>query len=403
MGPAAAVTSAAATPVVVATSAAAVTSAVVAVAVTSAAVAATSAAAAVVISAAAVAAISAAAVISVERTALVAKSQVNGGAYPRRSSLTAVIKAAVHRVMVWPLRIGTRGSPLALWQANYVADRLTRLLAPRSVEVIHLQTEGDRDQSASLAHIGGRGVFTKEIERAVLDGRVDVAVHSLKDLPTQPVEGLMLAAVPERGPTGDAFVSHSVTRFDDLPQRARVATGSLRRRAQLLNRRPDLELADIRGNVGSRLQKLRDGGFDAIILAQAGLERLGLTSAATEILDPDWMLPGVGQGALGLQCRTDDQLTCELLVRLDDPRTRQAVEAERSLLLHLGGGCQVPLGALARANGPTLTLRAAVLAVDGSRRITGEEIGIARDAAAIGERLAGRLRDQGAGKLIRGD
>jgi hydroxymethylbilane synthase len=299
-----------------------------------------------------------------------------------------------------PLRIGTRSSPLALWQANHVADRLRPLASPRPVELVHVQTEGDRDQSASLAHIGGQGVFTKEIQRALLAGRVDVAVHSLKDLPTDPVAGLVLAAVPPRGPTGDVLVAPRPTRFDDLPRGARVATGSLRRRAQLLHRRPDLRLEDIRGNVETRLRKLSEQGFDALILAQAGLERLGLAGVITEVLDPAWMLPAVGQGALGLECRADDLETCALLARLDDPPTRSAVEAERALLYHLGGGCQVPLGAAARVEGDRLVLRGAVLAADGSRRIAGEESGSATEAAVVGERLAVRLRSQGAGELI---
>ncbi len=302
--------------------------------------------------------------------------------------------------MISALRIGTRGSPLALWQANHVADTLRPIVAPRPVELIHVQTEGDRDQAASLAHIGGRGVFTKEIERALLDGRVEVAVHSLKDLPTQPVEGLVLAAIPPRGTSGDVLVAVHVSRFDGLPQGARVATGSLRRRAQLLHRRPDLQLADIRGNVETRLRKLREDGYDAVVLAQAGLDRLGLTGVITEILDAAWMLPAVGQGALGIECRSDDSVTRQLLARLDDPATRSAVEAERALLYHLGGGCQVPLGALAQVNGDTLTLRAAVLAMDGSRRIAGEESGPGADAATVGERLASRLRDQGAAELL---
>jgi hydroxymethylbilane synthase len=293
-----------------------------------------------------------------------------------------------------PLRIGTRGSPLALWQANHVADGLRPLAAPRLVELIHIQTEGDRDQSASLAHIGGRGVFTKEIERALLDDRVDVAVHSLKDLPTQPVDGLTIAAVPARGPTGDVLVAVQVSRFDDLPQSARVATGSLRRRAQLLHRRPDLRLADIRGNVETRLRKLREDGYDALVLAQAGLERLGLAGVVTEILEPEWMLPAVGQGALGLECRSDDAETRRLLAALDDRGTRRAVTAERSLLFHLGGGCQVPLGAIAQIDGDAVTLRAAVLTADGAKRITGSESGT--DPEAVGQRLADRLRSQGA-------
>jgi hydroxymethylbilane synthase len=302
--------------------------------------------------------------------------------------------------MTLALRIGTRSSPLALWQANYVAGRLRPLVAPRAVELVHVQTEGDRDQSASLAHIGGRGVFTKEIERAVLDGRVDVAVHSLKDLPTQPVDGLVLAAVPPRGPSGDVLVAASVVRFDDLPPGASVATGSLRRRAQLLHRRPDLKLADIRGNVETRLRKLRDERYDALVLAQAGLERLGLSDVVTEVLDSAWMLPAVGQGALGLECRSDDNPTRSLLGCLEDPSTRQAVEAERALLFHLGGGCQVPLGAFAEVDDGTLRLRAAVLAGDGSRRVAGEESGRAADATVVGERLAGRLREQGAAELM---
>jgi hydroxymethylbilane synthase len=298
------------------------------------------------------------------------------------------------------LRIGTRGSTLALWQANHIADQLRPLVG--SVELVHVQTEGDRDQSASLAHIGGRGVFTKEIERALLDGRADVAVHSLKDLPTQPVEGLVLAAVPRRGPTGDVLVAVHVSRFEDLPAGARIATGSLRRRAQLLHRRPDLRLADIRGNVETRLRKLKDDGYDGLVLAQAGLERLGLAGHITEVLDPDWMLPAVGQGALGLECRSDDVAARQLLARLDDPATRSAVEAERSLLYQLGAGCQVPLGALATVNGDTMTLRAAVLAGDGSRRIAGEESGAFGDAAAVGERLAERLRGLGAMEMLMG-
>ncbi len=289
------------------------------------------------------------------------------------------------------LRIGTRASPLALWQANHVADRL-RAVSPRPVELVHVQTQGDRDQTASLAHIGGLGVFTKEIQRALLDGRVDVAVHSLKDLPTEAVPGLTLAAVPPRGPTGDVLVSETYTRFDDLPPGARLATGSLRRRAMVRHRRPDLELVDIRGNVDSRLRKLRDLGLDGLILAAAGLERLGLSSVVTEVLDSAWLLPCVGQGALGLECRTDDTATRELLAQLDDPATHAAVAAERSLLLHLGGGCQVPIGAAATVVGGRLTLRAAVLSADGSERRDGTDGGDQANAIAISARLAAALR-----------
>jgi hydroxymethylbilane synthase len=225
------------------------------------------------------------------------------------------------------LRIGTRASPLALWQANHVRDRLQAAAAPRLVELVHVTTEGDRDQSASLAHIGGRGVFTKEIQRALLDGTVDVAVHSLKDLPTQPVPGLVLAAVPARGATGDVLVTPRPVHIDNLPTGARVATGSLRRRAQLLHRRPDLRLEDIRGNVETRLRKLHEHGYDGLVLAQAGLERLGLAGVIGEVLDPRWMLPAVGQGALGLECRADDTVTRSLLATLNDAATRWEVDA----------------------------------------------------------------------------
>lgn len=287
------------------------------------------------------------------------------------------------------LRIGTRASPLALWQANHVAGRVRALGRP--VELVHVQTQGDRDQSASLAHIGGLGVFTKEIQRALLDGRVDVAVHSLKDLPTEAVPGLTLAAVPPRGSTGDVLVSQRHARFDDLPPGARVATGSLRRRAMARHRRPDLELVDIRGNVDSRLRKLHDLNLDGLILAAAGLERLGLSGVATEVLDPAWMVPCVGQGALGLECRTDDAATRELLAHLDDAAAHAAVAAERSLLLHLGGGCQVPIGATATVAGGHLTLRAAVLSADGSDRRDGTDAGDPAEAVAIGQRLAAVL------------
>jgi hydroxymethylbilane synthase len=298
-----------------------------------------------------------------------------------------------------PVRIGTRSSPLALWQAKHVAEQL-RTHTSRPIEFIHVQTEGDRDQAASLAHIGGRGVFTKEIQRAVLDGRVHVAVHSLKDLPTGAVPGLVLAAVPPRGPIGDVLVTSTPTRFDDLPRGATVATGSLRRRAQLLNRRPDLCLADIRGNIDTRLRKFREHGYHALVLAQAGLERLGLTEVITEVLDPDWMLPAVGQGALGLECRSDDDETRQLLARFEDANTRRAVEAERSLLFHLGVGCQVPLGAVGRVVGLRVELRAAVLAQDGSRRIVGDVAGPAQRAEELGRELAERLRREGADEFL---
>jgi hydroxymethylbilane synthase len=302
--------------------------------------------------------------------------------------------------MTAPLRIGTRGSPLALWQAHYVADRLRPLAAQRPVELVEIEAAGDRVRDVALSQIGGDGVFTKEIQRALLAGTVDVAVHSLKDLPTQPVEGLFLAAVPPRGPTGDAFVSRRHTSFDALPRGAIVATSSLRRRSQALHRRSDLNLVTIRGNVETRLGKLDEQGLDAIILAQAGLERLGLGTVITEILDPEWMLPAVGQGALGLECRVDDAGTLVLLTPLNDQPTRQAVVAERALLRGLGGGCLVPIGAAGVVQGNRLSLRGAVLSPDGSRRLADQIAGDAINAVSLGGRLAERLLAAGASDLL---
>jgi hydroxymethylbilane synthase len=299
-----------------------------------------------------------------------------------------------------PLRIGTRGSPLALWQARHVADLLRPLAAPRLVELIEIETTGDRIREVALSQIGGDGVFTKEIQRALLAGVVEVAVHSLKDLPTTFVAGLTLAAVPARGPSGDVFVSHKHKHFDDLPQGAIIGTSSLRRRSQALHRRPDLKLLNLRGNVETRLRKLDEQNFDAIILAEAGLQRLGLASAITEILDPQWMFPAVGQGALGLECRSDDAGTLGLLDSLNHLPTRQAVLAERALLRGLGGGCLVPIGASTHVEGDGLILRGAVLSPDGTQRIAAEKSGAATEAEAIGQCLAETLLASGARELL---
>jgi len=298
------------------------------------------------------------------------------------------------------IRIGTRGSKLALWQANHVAARLRPLAAPRPVELVIIATAGDQERNAPLAQIGGEGVFTKEIQRALLDGTVDVAVHSLKDLPTIPVMGLVLAAVPERGPTGDVFISEKHRRFDELPPGAVLATSSLRRRAQALHRRPDLKPIDIRGNVETRLRKLHDEGLDATILAEAGLVRLGLGTAITEILDPSWMLPAVGQGALGLECRADDRETLGFMASLNHLPTRRAVLAERALLRALGGGCQVPMGVLCKVDGDLLTLRGAVVRPDGTQRVEAELTGPADDPEGLGRRVAEKLLAGGAGILL---
>ena len=301
-----------------------------------------------------------------------------------------------------PLRLGTRGSPLALWQANHVAARLRPVIAPRPVQTVVIETHGDRDQATALAAMGGFGVFTKAIQNALLADQVDVAVHSLKDLPTLPTEGLELVAVPPRGPVGDAFVSHKHRRFDDLPEGALVGTSSLRRRAQLLNRRPDLKLVDLRGNIDTRLRKLAEQNLDAIVLAEAGLVRLGLADRITERLDPSWMLPAVGQGAIGLECRTADGMTRHLVEALRDPETFARVTAERAMLAALGGGCLVPIGATSQVADGLLTLRAAVLSADGKRRVVATHQGLAATPLAVGQELAAMLLAEGAAELLPG-
>jgi hydroxymethylbilane synthase len=300
-----------------------------------------------------------------------------------------------------PLRLGTRGSPLALWQANFVADRLRPVAAPRAVELVLIETHGDRDQASALSAMGGFGVFTKAIQNALLDGRADVAVHSLKDLPTIPEPQLELAAVPPRGPTGDAFISRKHRRFDDLPEGATVGTSSLRRRAQVLNRRPDLKLLDLRGNVDTRLRKLDEQNLDAIILAEAGLIRLGLADRITEVLDSSWMLPAVGQGAIGLECRADDDESKRLVGALRCVDTFRRVRAERAMLYALGGGCLVPIGATSKVLDGVLTVRGAVLSPDGKRRVVATHSGLADAPLALGQELAAMLLAEGAGELLK--
>ncbi|HJZ90798.1 MAG TPA: hydroxymethylbilane synthase [Gemmataceae bacterium] len=299
-----------------------------------------------------------------------------------------------------PLRLGTRGSQLALWQANHVAERLRPVLDARPVEIVVIETHGDRDKDRPLASLGGFGVFTKAIQDALIDRRVDVAVHSLKDLPTIPVPELALTAVPPRAPAGDAFVSQKHSKFDDLPKGADIGTSSLRRKAQLLNRRRDLNVVDLRGNVETRLRKLRDQDLDAIVLAQAGLLRLGLGDAITEVLDPTWMLPAVGQGAIGLECRADDTETRHLVEAVNDPATWAAVQAERAMLWALGGGCLVPIGARTVVEGHWLTLRGAVLSPDGSRKVVDTLRGPSDQPLNVGTELAARLFSAGARELL---
>ncbi len=299
------------------------------------------------------------------------------------------------------LRLGTRGSPLALWQANFIAAALRPVAAPRAVELVLIETHGDRDQASALSAMGGFGVFTKAIQNALLDGRADVAVHSLKDLPTIPEPALELVSVPKRGPTGDAFVSRKHRHFDDLPTGATVGTSSLRRRAQVLNRRPDLKLLDLRGNVDTRLRKLDEQNLDAIILAEAGLIRLGLADRITEVLDPSWMLPAVGQGAIGLECRAGDTETHRIVSALRCADTLARVRAERAMLFALGGGCLVPIGTTSKVLDGVLTVRGAVLSADGARRIVATHTGPADAPLAVGQELAAMLLAEGADEVLK--
>jgi hydroxymethylbilane synthase len=296
-----------------------------------------------------------------------------------------------------PLRLGTRSSPLARWQAEWVAAQLqARNVA---VELVPITTQGDV-KTAPLGQIGGQGLFTKEIQRALLDGRVDLAVHSLKDLPTAPVEGLVLAAVPERESVHDVLVANRFRAFAELPSGARVGTGSLRRKAQLLHARPDLNVLDIRGNVDTRLKKLDAGEFDAILLAQAGLNRLGLAARAVEVLPLSLMLPAVGQGALAIESRADDAATRAALAPLDHAETHAAVTAERTLLFALRAGCLAPVGAWARLETAELVLDAVVLGPDGQRKIAASRRGPAAAAADLGQSAAEELLAAGAAELI---
>jgi hydroxymethylbilane synthase len=301
------------------------------------------------------------------------------------------------------LRIGTRGSQLARWQAGWVAERLRR--DGQSVELVEIATHGDVEQARSIEEIGTRGVFTKAIQRALLTGEVDLGVHSLKDLPTEPVDGLILAAVPPRESPADALVSNTATSLESLPNAARVGTGSLRRQAQLRHLRPDLQIKQIRGNIDTRLRKLDEGQFDAIVLAEAGLRRLGLSDRITYVLPFDVMLPAVGQGALAIECRADDRSTRAVVAALDDSASHAAVLAERALLARLRGGCMAPVGALGRLDGDELQLTAVVLSADGARRLAARDVvhGItAIDSEQLGIRVADALLAQGAAELIAG-
>jgi hydroxymethylbilane synthase len=299
-----------------------------------------------------------------------------------------------------PLRIATRKSQLALWQAEHVATLLRRAHAGLAVELVPMVTQGDRIQDRSLAAIGGKGLFIKELEVALEQQRADIAVHSMKDLPGDLPEGLIIAAVLERADARDALLCATATRLDDLPRGARVGTSSLRRQAQLLAARPDVRIEALRGNVDTRLRRLDAGEMDAIVLACAGLIRLGLESRITARLDPKISLPAVAQGVIGIECRRADARTLALVTVLNHQATRIAVEAERAFAHRLGGSCQSPIAAHAQIEGRRLILDGLVAEPDGSRVLRDTLSGSVDDPAALGHQLAKRVLGAGAGPLL---
>lgn len=305
-----------------------------------------------------------------------------------------------------PLRLGTRGSRLALWQAHHVRDRLAALPTPVPVEIVVIETSGDRIQDVPLSAAGGRDFFTKDIEQAIVDDRIDFAVHSLKDLATRLPDGLVFAAALDRADPRDALVLREGSKaagdagLEALPSGARVGTSSLRRVAFLRAARPDVELAELRGNVPTRLGKLDEGNYDAILLAAAGLDRLGLGERISARLDPGVMTPAPSQGTIGLEARADDERTLEALGQLQHAATRSAVDAERALLRSLDGGCSVPIGAFAQVTGDRLSMHARVASLDGTTVVKGAMEGAVEDAVSLGQTLARGLDAEGAGDLL---
>jgi hydroxymethylbilane synthase len=300
-----------------------------------------------------------------------------------------------------PIIIGTRGSALALCQAQIVQTKLEERVPDQAFAVKAIKARADQDPELPLIAMGGEGVFVKELEHALVDGRIDLAVHSMKDLPLGIPRDLAIAAVLEREEPRDALVSRSQAGLDGLPRGARVGTSSLRRRSQLLHRRQDLQMLDIRGNVDTRLRKLQQGDYDAVVVAACGLIRLGLEERIAEYLDVSTMLPEPGQGALAIEARAGDREIRTLLSGLDDPVSRACVEAERAFLEALGGGCRVPIAAYASPKDGMLELDGAVIAHDGRRQIRGKLAGPLTEPVALGRRLAEQLSSQGAKDLLK--
>ena len=303
--------------------------------------------------------------------------------------------------MTLTLRIATRKSQLALWQAEHVAARLREAHAGLDIVLVPLLTQGDRIQDRTLAAIGGKGLFIKELEVAIEDLRADIAVHSMKDVPADLPPGLTIGAVLKRADPRDALVTASgIARLEDLRPGAVVGTSSLRRQAQLLALRPDLRIESLRGNVDTRIRKLDAGGMDAIVLACAGLVRLGLESRITARLDPQVCLPAVTQGVIGIECRRSDARTAELLQALEHPATRLGMDAERAFAARLGGSCQSPIAAFAELDADRITLRGLVAEPDGSRLLRDSVSGHSENPVALGRQLAERILAAGAGPLL---
>ena len=297
------------------------------------------------------------------------------------------------------LRIGTRASQLALWQANWVKAELEQRYPEMEVTLVKIKTMGDKILDVPLAQVGGKGLFVKEIEEAMLRGEIDIAVHSMKDVPTEFPEGLGLHCITEREDPRDAVISRGVT-FADLPQGARIGTSALRRQAQLLKVRPDLKMVVIRGNVETRIRKLTDENLDAVILAAAGLNRLGFADQATELLPTDLSLPAIGQGALGIECDLSNEPVKEAIAFFNHPATSYAVRAERALLKRCEGGCQVPIAAFGEVAGDQLTLTGFIAAVDGSRSLKESIIGPVEACEHLGCELAERLLRNGGKEIL---
>lgn len=298
------------------------------------------------------------------------------------------------------IRIATRKSPLALWQAEHVRARLLALHPGLQVELLKMSTQGDRILDSPLAKIGGKGLFVKELEQGMLEGRADLAVHSMKDVPSELPAGLCIGAILEREDPRDAFVSSRFASVDDLPEGARVGTSSLRRQCQLRARRPDLQILDLRGNVGTRLGKLDGGDYDAIVLACAGLKRLGLSERISRELAPEEMLPAIAQGVIGIECRVDDERINRLITPLNHQETRYRTQAERAMNAALAGGCQAPVAGYSLLSEGVIELRGLVGRPDGSAIIRGDIRGSSQHAEALGKQLADELLSRGARTIL---